>query len=77
MQSFNQSAIKHKLGLLNLAAELGNVSKGCKMMGLARAWINHYNTERTHQGKMCCGRTPMATMLAGKEIYDQKITALN
>src|SRR6202163_3534434 len=41
------------------------------------AWINHYNTERTHQGKMCCGRTPMATMLAGKEIYDQKITALN
>lgn len=41
------------------------------------AWINYYNTERTHQGKMCCGRTPMATMLAGKEIYDQKITALN
>jgi transposase InsO family protein len=41
------------------------------------AWINHYNTERTHQGKMCCGRPPMATMLAGKEIYDQKITALN
>jgi len=24
MQSFNQSAIKHKLGLLNLAVELGN-----------------------------------------------------
>jgi len=41
------------------------------------AWINHYNTERTHQGKMCCGRTPMATMPAGMEIYDQKITALN
>ena len=41
------------------------------------AWINRYNTERTHQGKRCCGRTPMATMLAGKEIYDQKITALN
>jgi transposase InsO family protein len=40
-------------------------------------WIDHYNNERTHQGKMCCGRTPMATMLAGKEIYDQKITALN
>lgn len=41
------------------------------------AWVEHYNTERTHQGKMCCGRTPMATMLTGKEIYDQKITALN
>jgi transposase InsO family protein len=21
-------------------------------------WIEHYNGERTHQGKMCCGRTP-------------------
>lgn len=40
-------------------------------------WIEHYNTERTHEGKMCCGRTPYATMLAGKEIWDQKVTALN
>ena len=22
------------------------------------AWIEQYNTERTHEGKMCCGRTP-------------------
>ncbi len=28
--------IKHKVGLLNLAEELGNVSKACKMMGLSR-----------------------------------------
>jgi transposase InsO family protein len=41
------------------------------------AWISHYNHERTHQGKMCCGRTPMATMMAGKEIYDTKVTHLN
>lgn len=41
------------------------------------AWIEQYNTERTHEGKMCCGRTPYATMLAGKEIWDAKITALN
>jgi transposase InsO family protein len=40
-------------------------------------WIEHYNGERTHQGKMCCGRTPMATMLAGKEVYEEKVTALN
>lgn len=40
-------------------------------------WIERYNTERTHQGKMCCGRTPYATMLAGKEIWDAKITTLN
>ena len=30
MSSFNQNIIKHKIGLLNLAEELGNVSKVCK-----------------------------------------------
>lgn len=40
-------------------------------------WINHYNHQRTHQGKMCCGRTPFDTMIAGKEIYDEKVTQLN
>jgi len=41
------------------------------------AWIDEYNTERTHEGKMCCGRTPYATMLAGKEIWNAKVAALN
>ena len=41
------------------------------------AWIQHYNTERTHEGKMRCGRTPYATMLAGKEIWDAKVAKLN
>lgn len=27
-------------------------------------WIAYYNNERTHQGKMCCGRTPMQTLVA-------------
>jgi transposase InsO family protein len=40
-------------------------------------WIERYNTERTHEGKMCCGRTPFATMLAGKEIWNEKVAALN
>lgn len=31
MESFNQNLIKHKKGLLNLAAELGNISKACKI----------------------------------------------
>ena len=31
-------------------------------------WMNYYNNERTHQGKMCCGRTPMETLLDGKQI---------
>jgi transposase InsO family protein len=35
-------------------------------------WINTYNHERTHQGKMCCGRTPMATFEDGKRICREK-----
>ncbi len=35
-------------------------------------WLHHYNTERTHQGKMCCGRTPFQTMIEGKEIWKEK-----
>ena len=31
-----------------------------------RAYVVHYN-ERTHQGKMCCGRTPMQTLEDGKK----------
>lgn len=30
-------------------------------------WLRYYNEDRTHQGKMCCGRTPMQTLLDGKE----------
>ncbi|MES3017897.1 MAG: IS481 family transposase [Bacteroidota bacterium] len=40
-------------------------------------WINHYNNERTHQGKMCCGRTPMQTFLDGKNIWNEKVVNLN
>lgn len=35
-------------------------------------WITYYNNDRTHQGKMCCGRTPMATLQDGKNIWDEK-----
>ena len=35
-------------------------------------WLTHYNNERTHQGKMCCGRTPMATLEGGKKIWQEK-----
>ncbi|PXW78326.1 winged helix-turn helix protein, partial [Nitrosomonas sp. Nm84] len=28
-------------------------------------WMEYYNNERTHQGKMCCGRTPLETLLDG------------
>jgi transposase InsO family protein len=39
------------------------------------AWIVNYNHERTHQGKMCCGRTPMATFVDGKRICLEKSIA--
>ena len=39
------------------------------------AWIVYYNYERTHQGKMCCGRTPMATLEDGKRIWKEKLIA--
>ena len=35
-------------------------------------WLEKFNTERTHQGKMCCGRTPLETMIDGKKIWQQK-----
>ena len=35
-------------------------------------WLIYYNNERTHQGKMCNGRTPMNTLLSGKLIWDEK-----
>ena len=44
MNSFQQNVIKHKLGLLNLAIELGNVSRACKVMGLSRDTFYRYQS---------------------------------
>lgn len=38
----NVRIIKHKVGLLNLAEELGNVSRACKTMGLSRDTFYRY-----------------------------------
>jgi transposase InsO family protein len=35
-------------------------------------WLDYYNNRRTHQGKICCGRTPMETMMDGKQIWQEK-----
>ena len=35
-------------------------------------WILFYNYERTHQGKMCCGRTPMETLEDGRKLWKEK-----
>lgn len=37
-----QKILKNKLGLLNLAEELGNVSKACKIMGYSRDTFYRY-----------------------------------
>ena len=156
MLQCNEKIIKHKVGLLNLAEELGNVSKACQILGLSRdtfyryrdaveeggveallerprrapnlknrveletenavvayaveypahgqvrvhktilqefyqvtfrkkiyetieqlqidldQWIDYYNNERSHQGKVCEGRTPMQTLIDGKAIWKEK-----
>ena len=38
-------------------------------------WMRYYNTERTHQGKMCCGRTPIATLEDGKQIWQERFVS--
>lgn len=38
----NNPVIKHKAGLLNLAEELSNVSKVCKIMGVSRDTFYRY-----------------------------------
>lgn len=44
MLNSNVKIIKHKVGLLNLAEELGNVSKACKVMGLSRDTFYRYKS---------------------------------
>jgi|TARA_R110001606_G_scaffold366348_1_gene521449 transposase len=42
MEYTNNPIIKHKAGLLNLAEELGNVSRACKIMGVSRDTFYRY-----------------------------------
>ena len=41
------------------------------------AWVDSYNNDRCHQGKMCCGRTPMQTLHDGRELWEAKVSELN
>jgi len=38
-------------------------------------WLEYYNNNRTHQGKKCCGRTPIATLEDGKTLWKEKFIA--
>jgi transposase InsO family protein len=66
LQEFYQVALRRKLYLSveELQADLDE-------------WLEYYNNHRTHQGKICCGRTPMQTMMAGREIWSEKTFGLN
>lgn len=66
LQEFYQVAFRKKLYL--------NIEELQKDLD---SWLRYYNEDRTHQGKMCCGRTPLQTMIDGKEVYIQKVQALN
>lgn len=44
MLNSNVTIIKDKVGRLNLAEELGNVSKACKVMGLSRDTLDRYKS---------------------------------
>ena len=61
LQEFYQIAFRKKIydNLESLQADLDE-------------WLVYYNHERTHQGKMCCGRTPMQTLTEGKQVWAQK-----
>lgn len=64
LQEFYQIAFRKKIysGIDELQADLDD-------------WLIRYNHERTHQGKMCCGRTPIATFEDGKMIWREKTIA--
>lgn len=40
----NNPLIKHKIGLLNLAEDLGNISQACKAMGMSRDTFYRYQS---------------------------------
>jgi molybdenum-dependent DNA-binding transcriptional regulator ModE len=48
MLNGTKTLIKHKIGLLNLAEELGNVSKACRIMGLS--WDTFYSYQKAVDG---------------------------
>jgi hypothetical protein len=66
LQEVYQAAFRHKFyALLE------------ELQAYLEVWLNYDNTDRTHQGKVCCGRTPMQILLDGKSIWRDKVEQLN
>jgi hypothetical protein len=77
MNQSTQRIIRNKIGLLNLAEELKVYSELDDLQADLDAWVDSYNNERSHQGKMCCGRTPMQTLREGRELWEAKVSSMN
>ena len=54
MNQSTQKIISHKVGLLNLAEELGNISKACKVMGYSRDTFYRYRDAVDEGGMEAC-----------------------
>ena len=50
MMHGSKKIIKHKVGLLNLAEELGDVSQACRIMGLSRDTFYRYKSAVDENG---------------------------
>lgn len=61
LQEFYQVAFRKKLYIT-----LDDIQKDLD------AWLFEYNVQRSHQGKMCCGRTPMQTFDDGINVWRAK-----
>ena len=62
LQEFYQMALRRKLyhAIEELQADLDE-------------WMRHYNTERTHQGRWCYGKTPMQTFVDMLPVAKEKL----
>lgn len=50
MDIVNHKIIKNRIGLLNLAEELGDVSKTCRIMGYSRDTFYRYKSAKEEGG---------------------------
>ena len=57
----DQKIIRAKLGLLELAKQLGNVSQACKMMGYSRDSFYRFKERTTKAASWRCRRSVAAS----------------
>lgn len=50
MDIVNHKIVKNRIGLLNLAQELGDVSKACRIMGYSRDTFYRYKAAKAEGG---------------------------